>query len=78
MFSVAFLAKYIVPLTRSVLGGFNEVNILDDSVLADWIDTSPSMVIDGNHTVQHPLKERGSFRIGRKVRRSPLQNSFSR
>ena len=45
MFSVAFLAKYIVPLTGSVLGGFDEVNILDDSVLADWIDTSPSMVI---------------------------------
>jgi hypothetical protein len=51
MFSVAFLAKYIVPLTRSLLGGFNEVNILDDSILADWIDTSPSMVITRSSTL---------------------------
>ena len=45
MFSVAFLAKCIVPLTRSLLVGFNDVNILGDFILADWVDTSPSMVI---------------------------------
>ena len=40
MFSVAFLAKCIVPLTRSLLGGFNEVNILGDFILADWVEST--------------------------------------